>query len=100
MGSSNEPKFTVKQLVGIAAVFSAISGAGGAATVAANDSVQDERIATNARQIAELRGQMSVIAEATTKSTANVDNLKEDVKDIKIATEEIRRILMRDKRER
>lgn len=90
---AGEAKFTVKQLVAIAGTLSALSGAGGAATVMAQDAVQDEKIATNTREIAELRRQMSVIAEATTSTRSTVTSLESDVSEIKGDTKEIQRLL-------
>lgn len=88
-----EPKFTVRQLVTIAGLLSALSGAGGAATVMAQDAVQDEKIATNSREIAELRRQMSVIADATTSTRSTVTALEGDVAEIKVDTKETLRLL-------
>ena len=46
-----EPKFTLKQIVAVASIFSALSGAGGAATVMANDRMQDDAILRNHERI-------------------------------------------------
>lgn len=90
---SADPKFTVKQLVAIAGTLSALSSAGGAATVMAQGAVQDEKIATNAREIGELWRHMSTIADATTATRATVSSLEGDVTEIKGDTKEALRLL-------
>lgn len=94
-----EAKFTLRQLISIAGALSALSGAGGAATVMAQDAVQDQKIETNTREIAELRRQVSTIAEATTKTSSTVEGLDEDVDEIKEDTKAIQRLLMEMARE-
>lgn len=85
--------FSLRAVLALLATTAGVSGFGGAATVAAQDAVQDERIATNTREIAELRRQMSVIADATTSTRSTVTSLESDVSEIKGDTKEIQRLL-------
>lgn len=90
-----EPRFTMRQLVTIAGTLSAISGAGGAFTVAAQDAVQDEQIAQHERQISELRAQVLEGTKAATETRTTVQNLEATVVEIKTDTKEIARLLNR-----
>lgn len=90
-----EPRFTMRQLVTIAGTLSAISGAGGAFTVAAQDAVQDEQIAQHERQISELRAQVLEGTKAATETRTTVQGLEETVAEIKTDTKEIARLLNR-----
>lgn len=90
-----EPRFTVRQVVAIAGTLSAVSGAGGAFTVAAQDAVQDEQIAQHERQIAELREQVLKGTEAATETRTTVHGLESTVAEIKTDTKEIQRLLNR-----
>lgn len=90
-----EARFTMRQLIAIAGTLSAVSGAGGAFTVAAQDAVQDEQIAQHERQIAELRTQVLKGTEAATETRTTVKGLEAAVADIQTDTKEIQRLLNR-----
>lgn len=93
--ASSEPRFTVRQLVAIAGTLSAISGAGGAFTVAAQDAVQDQRLEEHERAITELRGQVLEGTKAAMQTQTTVKSLGDDVDEIKADTKEIQRLLNR-----
>lgn len=90
-----EARFTMRQLVAISGAMSAISGAGGAITVKAQDAVQDERLAQHERQITELRAQVLEGTKAATETRETVRNLGEVVHEIQSDTKEIARLLNR-----
>lgn len=90
-----EARFTMRQLIAIAGSLSAISGAGGAITVKAQDAVQDERLEQHERQIEELRTQVLEGTKAATETRTTVQNLKDAVDEIRTDTKEIQRLLNR-----
>lgn len=90
-----EPRFTVRQLVAIAGTLSAVSGAGGAFTVAAQDAVQDEQLAQHERQISELRAQVLEGTKAATETRETVRNLEGSLGEVRKDTKEIARLLNR-----
>lgn len=90
-----EPRFTMRQLIAIAGTLSAVSGAGGAFTVAAQDAVQDEQIAQHERQITELRTQVLESTKAATETRTTVKGLEVAVAEIQTDTKEIARLLNR-----
>ena len=85
----------MRQLVTIAGTLSAISGAGGAFTVAAQDAVQDEQIAQHERQIQELRDQVLEGTKAATETRETVRNLEGSLDEVQRDTKEIARLLNR-----
>lgn len=92
----NEPKFTIKQLITIAGALSAISGAGGAMTVMANDQVQDSNIDANRARIVALEGAVRATADITARTEEKVeavqrvsDEVRRDVKEIQSALDKI-----------
>lgn len=90
-----EARFTMRQLIAIAGSLSAISGAGGAITVKAQDAVQDERLEQHERQIAELRNQVLEGTKAATETKTTVQSLETAVAEIRVDTKEIQRLLNR-----
>mgnify|MGYP000122455853 CR=1 FL=1 len=90
-----EARFTMRQLIAIAGSLSAISGAGGAITVKAQDAVQDERLEQHERQIEELRVQVLAGTQAATETRTTVKGLEHAVDDIRTDTKEIQRLLNR-----
>lgn len=90
-----EARFTMRQLVAIAGTLSAISGAGGAITVKAQDAVQDERIEQHERQIAELRGQVLAATTAAIETRETVRGLARGVAEVQTDTKEIAKLLNR-----
>lgn len=90
-----EPKFTLRQMIAVAVSLSAVSGAGGAFTVAAQDAVQDSKIAEHDREIDELRRQVAEVTRAATTLATTAEDLEGDVDEIKGDTKEIQRLLNR-----
>lgn len=90
-----EARFTIRQLLVISGTASAVSGAGGAFTVAAQDAVQDERIEQHERQISELRTQVLQGTQAATETRTTVKGLEAAVGEIQTDTKEIQRLLNR-----
>jgi hypothetical protein len=83
----------MRQLLAIAGTLSAISGAGGAITVKAQDAVQDERLEQHEREIGELRAEVAKISGVTTETAATVKGLEADVSTIAGDTKAIRSLL-------
>lgn len=91
----SETRFSLRQLLAIAGTLSAVSGAGGALTVRAQDAVQDERIEQHERQISELRAQVLAATTAATETRESVRGLEEPVSELRADIKEIQRLLNR-----
>lgn len=85
--------FSLRAVLALLATTAGVSGFGGAATVAAQDAVQDERLEQHERQITELRAQVREGTEAATETRTTVHGLEATVGEIKTDTKEIQRLL-------
>lgn len=87
--------FSLRAVLALLATTAGVSGFGGAATVAAQDAVQDQRLAEHERAIFELRSQVLEGTKAATETRTTVKSLEGDVDEIKTDTKEIQRLLNR-----
>lgn len=85
--------FSLKAVLAMMATTAGVSGFGGAATVAAQDAVQDSRLEEHSREIVELRRQVGAVTSSVDKIEATVEAQHEDVTEIKSDTKEIQRLL-------
>lgn len=85
--------FSLRAVIALVATTAGVSGFGGAATVAAQDAVQDSRLEEHSREIVELRRQVGAVTSSVDKIEATVDAQREDVQEIKGDTKEIQRLL-------
>lgn len=85
--------FSLRAVLALLATTAGVSGFGGAATVAAQDAVQDQRILATESEIAELRRQVATVTSSVDKIEATVDGLDQDVDEIKGDTKEALRLL-------
>lgn len=85
--------FSLRAVLALLATTAGVSGFGGAATVAAQDAVQDAKLEEHSRALMELRAQVADVTRAATKIGTTVEGLDEDVDEIKDDTKEIQRLL-------
>lgn len=85
--SMAEAPFTMKQIVAVAGLFSAISGIGGGTTgafaVMANDKVQDSTIKANTDRISVMEQEIKKAREASVRTEEQVNAVKEIIDEVK-----------------
>lgn len=89
----NEPKFTLKQIVAVASIFSMLSGMGGAATVMANDRMQDDAILRNHEKIEAVTRQAKATHESMVRIETTLEATGRLTEETKVDIKEIQRTL-------